>query len=407
MFSRDDFKKAIVEGHLKIIPYEEKNLTGIGYNLSTTNFAFSINQGLLLKIYTDTTNEGYIHYVKVPENDTVLFFSKEFLETDNTIAGTFHSKVSRVCQGFGHVSTTLDPMWKGQLIIAVNNPTNKSIRFDLDKNNGNIFTLLIDKLDSNVTGKNVHDNNRGRCDLLLSHFAGEEPSWFHKEKHLELKTFIVGEFANSLNGYDDFMNTDRVDKYKKSIENLKDLKEQLKTDRLLISEGRYVLGVDGMYQILRDDMQKKIIRECSIFGLKEARNNMSCQYSADELLQKKQTIIKEIDDYLAVIDYELETINHNRRISWQNDKISQYAMENSKIFKYRRRKYILTRLVIVITFAIAILAIYNFEYSRMIRNGVDDLDVMKQSMQIIFTGIMTTISAVVAHAISKWNERGK
>ena len=78
MFSRDDFKKAIVEGHLKIIPYEEKNLTGIGYNLSTTNFAFSINQGLLLKIYTDTTNEGYIHYVKVPENDTVLFFQRNF-----------------------------------------------------------------------------------------------------------------------------------------------------------------------------------------------------------------------------------------------------------------------------------------------------------------------------------------
>ena len=28
MYSRNDVKQAIAEGHLKIIPYEEKNLTG-------------------------------------------------------------------------------------------------------------------------------------------------------------------------------------------------------------------------------------------------------------------------------------------------------------------------------------------------------------------------------------------
>jgi len=204
MYSRDNIKEAIKEGHLKIIPFEEKNLTGIGYNLSTTNFAFSINQGLLLQINTDTTEEGHIHYIEIPANDTVLFFSKEFLETDNTIAGTFHSKVSRVCQGFGHISTTLDPMWKGQLIIAVSNSTDKKIRFDLDRNSGNIFTLLLYKLDNAVTGNNVHDNNQGRCDLLLSHFTENFSSKFHKKKHFELENFIVKEFANSLNGYDDF-----------------------------------------------------------------------------------------------------------------------------------------------------------------------------------------------------------
>ena len=58
MYSRDDIKQAIAEGHLKIIPYEEKNLTGMGYNLSTTNFAFSIKQGTLLKIYEITDPLG-------------------------------------------------------------------------------------------------------------------------------------------------------------------------------------------------------------------------------------------------------------------------------------------------------------------------------------------------------------
>ena len=49
MYSRDDIKQAIAEGHLKIIPYEEKNLTGMGYNLSTTNFAFFDKAGNFIK----------------------------------------------------------------------------------------------------------------------------------------------------------------------------------------------------------------------------------------------------------------------------------------------------------------------------------------------------------------------
>ena len=99
MFSRDDIKKAICEGHLKIFPYDERNITGAGYNLSTMNFAFSIRKHILLKINVETLENGNIHYVNIPPNDTVLFFSKEYIETDNEIAGIFMSKVARVCQG--------------------------------------------------------------------------------------------------------------------------------------------------------------------------------------------------------------------------------------------------------------------------------------------------------------------
>lgn len=74
MFSRDDIKKAICEGHLKIFPYDERNITGAGYNLSTMNFAFSIRKHILLKINVETLENGNIHYVNIPPNDTVLFF---------------------------------------------------------------------------------------------------------------------------------------------------------------------------------------------------------------------------------------------------------------------------------------------------------------------------------------------
>ena len=35
MYSRDDIKNAIINGKLKIHPFNEKSLTGIGYNIST------------------------------------------------------------------------------------------------------------------------------------------------------------------------------------------------------------------------------------------------------------------------------------------------------------------------------------------------------------------------------------
>ena len=105
--------------------------------------------------------------------------------------------------GTGHICTTLDPKWKGQLIISVNNPTNKSIRFDLDKNSGNVFTLLLFGLNQEVTGDNIHDNNQGRCDLLISQFMSEKIKIWRK-RYLELKEFIIRDFANSLNGYDKF-----------------------------------------------------------------------------------------------------------------------------------------------------------------------------------------------------------
>ena len=190
MLSRDNIEKALADGHLKIFPFEKQNLTGIGYNISTTDFAFSINLGILLTVHQKTVENGVMRYVVIPGNDTVLFFSKEYIEVDKTLDGTFHSKVSCVSQGLGHISTTLDPTWKGQLLISVNNPTSNDIVFDLDKSGGNIVTLLLHKLDSPVTGNNIHDNNKGRCELLISHFATPSPTLKYKNKHLEVKEFV-------------------------------------------------------------------------------------------------------------------------------------------------------------------------------------------------------------------------
>lgn len=343
MLSRNDIEQALADGHLKIFPFDSKKLTGIGYNLSTTDFAFSINQGILLTLHEKTTENGIMRYVIIPPNDTVLFFSQEYIEVDNTIAGTFHSKVSCVSQGLGHISTTLDPTWKGQLLLSVNNPTSRSIVFNLEKSGGNIVTMLLHKLDSEVTGSNIHDNNKGRCELLITHFA--KPS-FHfklKKKHLELKDFVQKELADSLNGYDNFLNEKYPpDKYSLQVEQLKGLRQRLDKDRAIISEGRYQLGEQGLYHILKDEKEVNLIKQCVLTKyipelfqyLQEGAINQAVVTSPhfarpSDSLHMLSTLIK-------VIDYQLAMIDHARRIQWQNMKVKQFAGEDSELVRVRR-----------------------------------------------------------------------
>lgn len=366
MLSRDDIQKALADGSLKIYPFERKNLTGIGYNLSTTNFAFSINQGILLTIHCETTYQGVKRYVMIPGNDTVLFFSKEYIEVDRTLAGTFHSKVSRVCQGFGHISTTLDPTWKGQLIISVSNPTAREIKFELDKDSGNIMTLLLYKLETEVTGEYVHDNNKGRCDLLLERFVNPFKSKKHREKHLELESFVVKEFADSLNGYDYFLDPDQPqDKYTQKVKELQKLLLRMKKDCHIIEEGRYYLEGNGEYWPLRSDEEKELIQDCVLFRLKaqaagsapdrnssageDAGSSGKEQTENSAFSKRKESFsageiedaVKLLEEYISIIQYELDMINHIRRVEWQNEKINQFAGEESELSQARRRRQII------------------------------------------------------------------
>lgn len=362
MLSRDDIRCALAEGHLKIFPFEPKNLTGIGYNLSTTDFAFSINQGILLTIHRKTTNSGVERYVTIPANDTILFFSREYIEVDRTLAGTFHSKVARVSEGLGHISTTLDATWKGQLLISVNNPTSKRIKFDLDKSGGNIMTLMLHKLNSPVTGDNIHDNNKGRCELLISHFAEPLSNSSYRERHLKLRDFVENELADSLNGYDSFLCPDYPeDRYSSKIECLTKLCERLQNDLVIIQEDRYTLGNEGKYFYFKNAKEEQCIRDCALFGI-------NLQLSADSEFQGVDSAhLKDalpiIKQYIDVINYELDMIDHIRRVKWQDEKVGEFANEDSELVQMRkgaekaerRKRFWLPLLIIAAVTAVAFL----------------------------------------------------
>lgn len=154
MFSDRDIK-AYLSKEIVIHPYSENNLTPLGYNLSPSDFVFSLqDKDLILE------KDGYYH---IKPHDTVLILTKESVWISKKIAGTFHSKVGVVSNGFGHISTTLDPNWNGPLLISINNPTKMELKLPVDKT---FITLIFYKL--RTPSSKDHDNVSSRKDILKS-----------------------------------------------------------------------------------------------------------------------------------------------------------------------------------------------------------------------------------------------
>jgi deoxycytidine triphosphate deaminase len=165
-FLSDEDIRRILDKEIVICNYSEDNLTDIGYNLTPTEFIFSVNKGLLVPI----EDREYKKYCWVEPNDSVLILTREAIWVSEEISGTFHSKVKLVSQGFGHISTTLDPNWEGPLLISLNNPTKKRLKFVLGEDKGDGFeyssflTLIFYRMVTPT--KKGHDNLPCRIDIL-------------------------------------------------------------------------------------------------------------------------------------------------------------------------------------------------------------------------------------------------
>lgn len=109
-------------------------------------------------------------YVYIEPRDTALVLSKEYIQMPANISGNVFSRVSTVSSGLGHISTTIDPMWKGALLIAISNPSSEPIKLMLrDKTAENIplATVTLQYLHTPVDSKTTHSNHLpARVDLL-------------------------------------------------------------------------------------------------------------------------------------------------------------------------------------------------------------------------------------------------
>jgi len=330
LLSENSIKDEILNGSIKIYPFNITNLTGIGYNLGSTDFYLSIRKGRLEKIYENKVGR----YIRIASNDTVLTFTHEYVEVNSFIAGTFHSKVSRVCQGFGHISTTLDPNWKGQLIISINNPTKKYIDLYIDKplHNGNILTMLLYKMTSPIADGHLgHDNNEGRGDMLMSYIKQPHYSFVFRKKWFKFCEFISNAFIKSLNGNDGFININDINDTETNT--LVNIKNKLINDLNVINLGIYKISTNGRYHPLTNE-QKNIITRTILFKIMVSKgedinwlNNLNngIEYEIiTNITLARDKILPYLNKIIYMIDYELATINHNRRLKMQNNSIKEY-----------------------------------------------------------------------------------
>ncbi|GHU48931.1 hypothetical protein FACS1894127_0740 [Clostridia bacterium] len=179
MMSNVDILKAMRDGELIITPFDltkyesgkDNRLTPAGFNFSFSQFIVSRNEKVFCTLMEEETKGKVKIFFELKPGDTALALTRESIWVSNELAGTFHSKVTYVSQGLGHISTTLDPGWRGQLLISINNPNIEPIkvvigeRTDVGIQYCTFITLSLYRLISRSAG--ISDNySEARIDIL-------------------------------------------------------------------------------------------------------------------------------------------------------------------------------------------------------------------------------------------------
>lgn len=184
-----DITNAMKAGDIFIAPYDVCQLQPSGYNLTPTRFFYSTKKKKLLPIIENEDET----YVVIDKNDSVLVRTRESIAVSSRLSGAFYSKVKVVSQGFGHVSTTLDPNWEGQLLISLNNPTNKQLKFSIEKNvyGKKIYNsfVTVEFMYLNSPSMKKADNTPGRLDILDETIERNISIW-KRRKLEELYQFV-------------------------------------------------------------------------------------------------------------------------------------------------------------------------------------------------------------------------
>lgn len=192
--SREDIIKEMRIGSLIIVPATHQNIKAASFDISPSCLIMSARTGNFMRIYSNISRCAKGHrnpewhcgnchrkghapmhcpeqqYVYIEPRDTVLVLSKEYIQIPANISGNVFSRVSTVSSGLGHISTTIDPLWRGALLIAISNPSSKPIKLMLRDQTAEsipLATVTLQYLHTPVNPKIIHSNHLpARVDLL-------------------------------------------------------------------------------------------------------------------------------------------------------------------------------------------------------------------------------------------------
>lgn len=142
--------------NILIYPFKEGNLKGASYNLTASKLAWELSTKK--SIYHPNSNK-----IIIPEGKTALIETHETIWVSKKISGTYHSRVTQVSQGTGHIGTTLDPNYIGASLIAVHNHSNHPVELIPEVTP---FVTLAFQYVHTESSREQHGNSHGRRDIL-------------------------------------------------------------------------------------------------------------------------------------------------------------------------------------------------------------------------------------------------
>lgn len=180
---------------IHIHPFSEENLTPIGYDFTVGTLYSSTRAGGPFKLKkTDR--------ITIKPADVLLVHTFEKLEMpkNKTISGLVASRVSRVSEGLSHVSTTVDPDWRGKLLIALTNYSRKPVVL---KVGDGLCTVVF--FENKTPATKDCGKTTDRADIFLKKIAkqaeGKEKSRRASKEFLKLGTPLLTILAFGIAGY--------------------------------------------------------------------------------------------------------------------------------------------------------------------------------------------------------------
>ena len=182
---------------LQIREFDASHLKAASYDITPSIIAMSAKLGMLETVYREPSFP-FRHYIVVSAKDSILAVSNEYLHLPSHIAGHVVSRVSKVIEGFGHISTSIDPGWSGALLIALSNPSSKPLKVYVGKSlydntsNNPLATVSFHYLNSEARVEKTNSYRGMRLDLLEKVYYKNKTgirAWIQKLMHPRRRAF--------------------------------------------------------------------------------------------------------------------------------------------------------------------------------------------------------------------------
>lgn len=182
--------------HILIAPFDKEKCKGVGYNISPSELCYSVRKKRPLPVHR-TPQETYVW---IPPHDTILTLSHEYLQVSSHVEGCFLSRLRPVAKGLGNVSTTLDPCWKGMLLLPISNPSSRKVKLVISQLKDDqltpsaVITMMLWKIAPRENEKQGSftfrlDNPAMRTDIWTE-LIDEPRCIFHRNQYKRFKDLI-------------------------------------------------------------------------------------------------------------------------------------------------------------------------------------------------------------------------